>query len=126
METTSGWTPSAGPSPRAPPPGGGGGGGSVLSFGLPADGDHLGLDALCRAVAEGLVAVLVDAAAGVAAGGTLLGIRQLYVGVYGLDHGLLVCRERGAGLHVPAGNAVVAHAAEPGAAVGVYYEIGRG
>src|SRR5215217_694266 len=76
----------------------------------------LGLDI----VAELGVPVLVDAAAGVAAGGALLGVGELHVREYGVDHRLLVGGEGGAGLNVPAGDAVVTHPAEPWAAVRVY------
>src|SRR5215211_5833768 len=92
----------------------------VLRLRLLADADHLGLHALRRAVAELLVTVLVDAAAGVAARGPLLGVGELDVGVYGLDHRLLVGGESGAGLHVPAWDAFLSHPAEPRAAVRVY------
>src|SRR4051812_7401124 len=72
----------------------------------------LGLDV----VAEVLVYVLLDAAAGVAAGGALLGVGNLDVGVYGVDHRLLVGGEGGAGFDIPAGDALMAHPAEPRAA----------
>src|SRR3712207_5325109 len=71
-------------------------------------------------VPEFLIPVLVDAAAGVAAGGALLGVREFHVRVYGLYHSFFVGGEGGAGLHVPAGDAFVAHPTEPRAAVGVY------
>src|SRR5918999_437935 len=89
-----------------------------LSLGLPAEPHELRLG--LYVVAELLVAVLVDAAAGVAAGGALLGVRELHVRVYGLDHRFFVGREGGAGLDVLSWDAVVAHPAEPRATVGVY------
>src|SRR3712207_9232848 len=85
-------------------------------FGLLAETYELGLG--FGVVAELLVSVLVDAAAGMAAGGALLGVGELNVRDYGLDHGFLVGGEGCAGLDVPAGDAVVAHPAEPGATVG--------
>src|SRR5215212_966494 len=88
-----------------------------LVLGLLTELEGFGLN--WHVVAEPLVPVLVDAAAGVAAGGALLGVRELDVRVYGLDHRLLVGGEGGAGLDVPTGDALVSHPAEPRAAIGV-------
>src|SRR5215207_4975359 len=89
-----------------------------LSRGLLAEPHELRLG--LYVVAELLVAILVYAAAGMAARGALLGVRELHVRVYSLDHRFFVGREGGAGLDVPSWDAVVAHPAEPGAPIGVY------
>src|SRR4028118_145629 len=82
-------------------------------FRLLAKLNHFRGDTAGGTIAEILVAVLVDAAAGVAAGGALLGVGEPDVRVYCVDHRLLVGGEGGAGLHVPAGDAVVNPPADP-------------